>query len=282
MDDKIAQIEKTQAEMQENLKKAQEDMREQMMKAQDDMMAKLISLLQGNSIIREETPIISHTAEEPLYPPGFTPPHFHAQQTTTIQPKKYKKMTGYVGNDQLLIHCFQESLAGSAIRWYNQLSRANIKSWKDLAKAFLEQYKHVKDVRPNRILLQSMEKRSNESFRQYAQRWRDVAVQVYPPLEEEETNMFFVNTLRAPFFGHLIGNSSKNFADIVNAGEMIEMAIKSGKLDGENLAESLQQEGRIMREQPNVAQNPLPNHAGTGVNAVIEEKGNEIITKVKK
>ncbi|XP_039045537.1 uncharacterized protein LOC120185362 [Hibiscus syriacus] len=34
-------------------------------------------------------------------------------------------------------------------------------------------------------------------------------------------------------------------------------------------------------EQPNVAQNPLPNHAGTGVNIVIEEKGNEVITKVK-
>ncbi|XP_039030568.1 uncharacterized protein LOC120165045 [Hibiscus syriacus] len=33
-------------------------------------------------------------------------------------------------------------------------------------------------------------------------------------------------------------------------------------------------------EQPNVAQNPLSNHAGTGVNVVIEGKGNEVITKV--
>ncbi|XP_039022778.1 uncharacterized protein LOC120155276 [Hibiscus syriacus] len=33
-------------------------------------------------------------------------------------------------------------------------------------------------------------------------------------------------------------------------------------------------------EQPNVAQNPLPNHAGTGVNVVIEERVNKVITKV--
>ncbi|XP_038993436.1 uncharacterized protein LOC120117212 [Hibiscus syriacus] len=33
-------------------------------------------------------------------------------------------------------------------------------------------------------------------------------------------------------------------------------------------------------EQPNVAQNPLPNHVGVGVNAVIEERGNEVIIRV--
>ncbi|KAE8673052.1 Detected protein of unknown function [Hibiscus syriacus] len=53
---------------------------------------------------------------------------------------------GYGENDQLLIHCFQESLSGSAIRWYNQLSQSNIKTWKDLSKSFLEQYKHINDT----------------------------------------------------------------------------------------------------------------------------------------
>ena len=33
-----------------------------------------------------------------------------------------RKMTGYTSNDKLLIHCFQDSLTGSATRWYNQLS----------------------------------------------------------------------------------------------------------------------------------------------------------------
>ena len=58
-----------------------------------------------------------------------------------------RKMTGHTNNDKLLIHCFQDSLTGSATRWYNQLSQENIRSWTDLAKAFLVQYKHMTDRR---------------------------------------------------------------------------------------------------------------------------------------
>ncbi|KAE8692135.1 hypothetical protein F3Y22_tig00110858pilonHSYRG00062 [Hibiscus syriacus] len=143
-----------------------------------------------------------------------------------------RKMTGYVGNDQLLIHCFQESLSGSAIRWYNQLNRTHIKTWKDLAKSFLEQYKHINDMRPDRVMLQSLEKKHNESFRQYAQRWRDLAVQVHPSLDEKETRKLFVQTLKAPYFGHLVAITSGSFSDLVMAGEMIELAIKQGKIEG--------------------------------------------------
>ena len=60
-----------------------------------------------------------------------------------------RKMMGYTSNDKLLIHCFQDSLSGSAIRWYNLLRRDQIKSWADLAKAFLVQYKHMKDTTPD-------------------------------------------------------------------------------------------------------------------------------------
>ncbi|KAA3465227.1 Gag-pro-like protein [Gossypium australe] len=81
-----------------------------------------------------------------------------------------RRMTGYVNNNQLLIHCFQDSLVGEASRWYNQLSRTNISSWRDLAQAFMKQYNHVTDMTPDRIMLQNMEKKSNESFRQYVQR----------------------------------------------------------------------------------------------------------------
>ena len=32
-----------------------------------------------------------------------------------------RKMTDHTNNDKLLIHCFQDSLTGSATRWYNQV-----------------------------------------------------------------------------------------------------------------------------------------------------------------
>ena len=85
------------------------------------------------------------------------------------------KMIGYTNNDKLLIHCFQDSLIGAAARWYMQLSRSHIRSWDDLANAFLAQYKHMVDEAPDRMALLNIEKKATESFREYAQRWRDFA-----------------------------------------------------------------------------------------------------------
>ncbi|XP_040940723.1 uncharacterized protein [Gossypium hirsutum] len=144
-------------------------------------------------------------------------------------------MTGYVNNDKLLIHCFQDSLAGAAFKWYNQLSHAKINSWKDLAQAFMKQYNHVTDMTPSRITLQNMEKKSNESFRQYVQRWREVAIQVLLPLLEKETTMLFINTLKAPFITHMLGSATKSFSNIVMTGEMIENTVRRSKIEvGEN------------------------------------------------
>ncbi|XP_040955957.1 uncharacterized protein [Gossypium hirsutum] len=43
--------------------------------------------------------------------------------------------------------------------------------------------------------------------------------------------MLFVNTLKAPFITHLLGSASKSFSNIIMNGEMIENAIRSGKIE---------------------------------------------------
>ncbi|XP_052485161.1 uncharacterized protein LOC128040452 [Gossypium raimondii] len=123
-----------------------------------------------------------------VLPHKFKLPEFE-KYNGTICPEAHitmfcRGMAGYVSNDQLLIHCFQDSLIGAASKWYNQLSRSMIGSWRDLAQAFMKQYSHVTDMVPDRITLQNMEKKPNESFRQYAQRWKEVTVQVQPTLLE--------------------------------------------------------------------------------------------------
>ncbi len=87
------------------------------------------------------------------------------------------------------------------------------------------------DIAPDRMVLQNMEKKPNESFRQYAQRWREVAAQVQPPLLEKEITMIFINTLKASFLNHMLGSAIKIFSDIVMSGEMIENAIRCGKIE---------------------------------------------------
>ena len=139
-------------------------------------------------------------------------------------------MTDHTNNDKLLIHCFQDRLTGSATRWYNQLSQENIRSWTDLAKAFLVQYKHMTDTALDQMSLQNMKKKASESFCEYAHKWRDLAAQVQAPMTDKELNKTFLNTLKAPYYDRMVGNSNTNFSNVVSAGEMIENGIKLGKI----------------------------------------------------
>ncbi|KAA0040172.1 uncharacterized protein E6C27_scaffold118G00070 [Cucumis melo var. makuwa] len=82
----------------------------------------------------------------------------------------------------------------------------------------------------DRLDLQQMEKKSSESFNEYAQRWRDMPAEVQPPLTDKEMTSMFMNILRAPFYVRMIGNASTNFSDIIVIGERIEYEIKHGRL----------------------------------------------------
>ncbi|XP_016702281.1 uncharacterized protein [Gossypium hirsutum] len=100
-----------------------------------------------------------------VLPHKFKMPEFEKYNGTTCPVAHVtmfcRRMTEYVNNDQLLIHCSQDNLVGAAAMWYNQLSRARISSWKDLTQAFMQQYNHVTDMTPDRITLQNMEKKPN-------------------------------------------------------------------------------------------------------------------------
>ena len=57
-----------------------------------------------------------------------------------------------------------------------------------------------------------------------------MAAQVEPPLLDKEMVATFVNTLQSPFYEHVLGNVSSNFADIIIIGERIEIGLKIGKI----------------------------------------------------
>ncbi len=92
---------------------------------------------------------------------GNSDPHIHL--ATYIA-----KMSTLTEEDRLLVHFFHESLSGAALRWCIQLDRSKLHSWKDLADAFLKQYKFNCDVAPTRRDLQNLVQRERESFKEYA------------------------------------------------------------------------------------------------------------------
>ena len=52
-----------------------------------------------------------------------------------------------------------------------------------------------------------------------------------PPLTDKELNKMFLNTLKEPYYDRMIGNSNKDFSDVVSVGEMIKNGVKLEKIE---------------------------------------------------
>ncbi|RDY11607.1 hypothetical protein CR513_03709, partial [Mucuna pruriens] len=117
-----------------------------------------------------------------------------------------RKVVTYTYDDKILVHCFQNNLAGAALSWY---------TWRDLAEAFLKQYKYNEDLAPDRSRLQNILKKKQEGFKEYAQRWCQLAAQVQPPIMEREMVTMFIDTLLVPYYDEVVGNVTSNFVDLM-------------------------------------------------------------------
>ena len=71
---------------------------------------------------------------------------------------------------------------------------------------------------------------ASEGFKDYAQKWRDLAGRVQPLLSDRELVDMFLGMLSGPFFNHLIGSSSAGFTELILTGERVEVGIRSGKI----------------------------------------------------
>ncbi|XP_050889366.1 uncharacterized protein LOC127094592 [Lathyrus oleraceus] len=104
-------------------------------------------------------------------------------------------MAAHVEDGKLMIHCFQDSLSGAPSKCYLRLDHSRIRCFQDLSDAFIKHYKYNMDMAPDRRQLQSMFQRDKESFKEYAQRWRELASQVEPHIVEKEIVELFIDIL---------------------------------------------------------------------------------------
>ncbi|XP_058753721.1 uncharacterized protein LOC131626905 [Vicia villosa] len=125
----------------------------------------------------------------------------------------YRKMSVYSEDGGFLMHFFQDSLAGASLEWYVQLERTHIHSWRDLVEAFIKHYQYNVDMAPNRTQLQSLVQGSKESFKEYAQKWRELAARVQPPMTEREMIDMFTSTLSGHYY--LACSASANFSEML-------------------------------------------------------------------
>src|SRR3954462_15395568 len=169
-----------------------------------------------------------------VIPPKFKVPVF-AKYDGVSCPKLHlrsyvRKIQPHATDNKLWIHFFQESLSGTQLEWYYQLENTKVHTWEELAAAFYKQYQYNADLAPTRTQLRGMSMAPKESFKGYAQKWRDMAGRVQPPLSDCELVDMFMGTLTGLFYSHLLGSLSSGFTDLILTGERVESGIQSGKI----------------------------------------------------
>ena len=86
-----------------------------------------------------------------VIPPKFKMPKFEKYDGTKCHENYLamycNKMARHAHNEDLLIHVFYDSLVGVATQWYTKLRKYQIRTWRDLARAFLERYKYMLETR---------------------------------------------------------------------------------------------------------------------------------------
>jgi hypothetical protein len=141
-----------------------------------------------------------------------------------------RKMSTYAEDDKVLIYFFQESLANPASKWYINLDKTSIEKFQDLCDAFAQQYDYNVDMAPDRGDLQAETQREKETFKEYAHRWRNIAAQVSPRVEEKELTKLYLRTLNPFYYGKMVGCASRSFAEVVGVGISVEEGVREGRI----------------------------------------------------
>jgi len=125
---------------------------------------------------------------------------------------------------------FGESLTGVASEWFIGQEISHWHIWDDMGQDFVRQFQYNVDIMPDRNTLSNMRKKPNESFREYAIKWREQAARVKPPLDEQELVDIFIEAQDPDYFHHLTAAMGRPFHTAIKIGEMVESGLKTGRI----------------------------------------------------
>ena len=89
---------------------------------------------------------------------------------------------------------------------------------------------------PNHDQLRAMTQKDKESFKEYAQCWREVATQVVPPIDEKEMTKVFLKTLGSFYYERMVESAPNDFTEMVGMGVRLEEAVREGHLSRDEVS----------------------------------------------
>ncbi|XP_070015876.1 uncharacterized protein [Nicotiana sylvestris] len=140
------------------------------------------------------------------------------------------QLRGAGGKEELLMAYFGESLTGIASEWHTNQEITHWHMWDDMARDFVRQFQYNVDIAPDKNSLSNLKKKTAESFRKYAVKWREQAARVKPPMDETEMVTVFLQAQEADYFQNMMSVVGKPFAEAIKIGEMVENDLKTGRI----------------------------------------------------
>ncbi|KAK4710153.1 hypothetical protein R3W88_004666 [Solanum pinnatisectum] len=167
-------------------------------------------------------------------PEGFKVPKFDTFRGTgnpLAHLRAYcDQLVGVGRNKALLMRLFSQSLSGEALEWFTSHEIRQWSSWSALAKDFVERFAYNVEIVPDHYSLERINRKSTESYREYAYRWRKEVARVRPFTSEKEIVEVFIRIQEPEYYDKIILLIGAKFAEIVKVGEAIEDGIKTGKI----------------------------------------------------
>ncbi|XP_060182369.1 uncharacterized protein LOC132612039 [Lycium barbarum] len=179
------------------------------------------------------------------------------------------KLVG-VGKDQAIrMKLFIRSLT---VDWYTCQDPQKWHSWGEMAQEFMDRFRFNTETIPDRFYLMKLERKSTETFREYAMRWRAEAAKVQPPMVESEMTTIFIQSLKdATYCERLLSVIRQKFSEVIRMGDFIEDGIKKGRVT--NLA-ALQSTSKTI--QSHAAKRKRD--GGSAVMTIQERRPNQLLT----
>ncbi|XP_038679443.1 uncharacterized protein LOC119980721 [Tripterygium wilfordii] len=123
-------------------------------------MEKWMSSIEGFGPVGALSPHKLCLVKDLIIPPDFKLPAFTLFDGTGIPLDHLtmycRRMQPYVHDEKIVIHFFQESLTGSATRWFTSLDPSSVETWEDLANLFLKKYEYNMEKVPTIYDLQCL------------------------------------------------------------------------------------------------------------------------------
>ncbi|XP_060210376.1 uncharacterized protein LOC132637279 [Lycium barbarum] len=143
-------------------------------------------------------------------PVGYKPPKFNIFDGTG-DPHAYlraycDKLVGVGRNEKLMMKFFIRSLSGEAHTWYTRQDPRKWSDWQDMAGDFMNRFGFNIEITPDRFSPSNKQKKTTESFQDYARRWRMEASRVMPSLDESELSKYFIRAQEGIYFEKMMGS----------------------------------------------------------------------------